>query len=341
MTSPGTKPAVSVVLPVYNGASTIAEAVTSILEQTRRDIEVIVIDDGSSDETLAILRSIVDPRLVIIAEPTHRGLVACLHGGITHATSDVIARMDADDIAHPERLALQHQLFVDDPTVGLAATAFLNVEDRLEPRFVGVPPDHAAAQFALAFSNCISHSSVMFRRSVFDAVGGYDETRFPAEDYDLWLRMIEVTRFASVTSPQMTRRESITGVSAARHQSQQDLARELAAHAIERLTGSRPSVRVLEGLTGLDTPLGCSDFTEASACAHGTYEAVRSTCRTREIPARSLTECLARMLLRSGLRDPNGRWCRGEVAKLVARHPVVCARLASFRLRKIRRERVR
>ena len=200
----GAGPLVSVLLPVWNGAATIGAAVDSMLGQTLADIEVIVIDDGSTDDTPAVLAGIHDVRLRVSRNPERRGLTASLNAGVELATSGLIARMDADDVAYPDRLALEFGLFRASPQVGLVATAYDVADgDGAGSRYVGVPPDHASVALWLLFGCCLAHPTVMFRRDVFRLVGGYRESEYPADDYGLWLRMVDVTQVATVPSPQL------------------------------------------------------------------------------------------------------------------------------------------
>ena len=111
MTGSGRAPLVSVVLPVFNGAATIGQAVASILGQTLADIELVVVDDASTDDTSLVLRGIHDDRMRVITNEERQGLVASLNEGVEMASSGVIGRMDADDVAHPDRLALEFGLF--------------------------------------------------------------------------------------------------------------------------------------------------------------------------------------------------------------------------------------
>ena len=102
-------PLVSVVLPVYNAEEYISEALKSILNQTYDNLEVVVVNDGSTDHSLHVIRSLADKRVKIISRE-NRGLVASLNEGIDAASGDYIARMDADDISHPERISKQIRL---------------------------------------------------------------------------------------------------------------------------------------------------------------------------------------------------------------------------------------
>ena len=251
-------------LPVWNGAATIGAAVDSMLGQTLADIEVIVIDDGSTDDTPAVLAGIHDERLRVSRNPERRGLAASLNAGVEMATSGLIARMDADDVAYPGSARARVRA-VPCVSAGRAGRDRVRRRRRSRPglRYVGVPPDHASVALWLLFGCCLAHPTVMFRRDVFRLVGGYRETEFPADDYGLWLRMVDVTQVATVPSPQLAYRPSSTGVSAVDADGMRDGAIELAAGAIERATRKRPSPRIVAGLTGLGPPLGCDDCDEA------------------------------------------------------------------------------
>jgi hypothetical protein len=328
-------PLVSVVLPVLNGADTIGAAVESVLAQTLTDFELIVIDDGSTDDTAAVLAGIHDERLRVSTHPECRGLTASLRSGVEMATSGLIARMDADDVAYPDRFALEYGLFRASPQVGLVATAYSALDDDgTAVRYVGVPPDHASVALWLLFGCCLAHPTVMFRRDIYRLVGGYREDEFPADDYGLWLRMVDVTQVATVPSSQLMYRSSRTGVSAVYADGMRNGALELAAGAIERATTKRPSPRIVAGLTGLGPPLGCDDCHEALDVVLRAYRAVRRASRARKAPRSELHRQLPRLALRCGVRDPGGAWCRACIARLAIRHPLVAARLAARRLRR-------
>jgi glycosyltransferase involved in cell wall biosynthesis len=329
----GSDELVSVVLPVRNGEATIREAMESVLDQTLRTIELVVVDDASTDGTAHVLASFDDPRVRVISNAEHRGLVMSLHRGIDAARSDVIARMDADNRAYPQRLARQYELMRARPEVGLVATAYdrIDVEGRIL-HSVRIPPDHGSVAFRLAFGDCIAHSSVMFRRGVVRAVGGYSSHEFPAEDYGLWLRMVDVTQVATITSAELAARASPGGISATHATEQHERTCELAATAIERLTGRRPGRAIVEGLVYGDPPLDCARFDEASWYVVAAYRAVHRASRARGAPYDGLVDGLLPMLLRCGLRRSSGTLCLRAVATLLLRHPMLSARLVLARL---------
>ena len=185
-------PEVSVVLPVFNGARTIARAVRSILDQTLREIELIVLDDGSVDETVAITRESLDPRVRLI-QCAHRGVAAAANDATELATAPVIARMDADDFAHPRRLEKQLQLLhkqkldvvgckvriLDE--AGNAACSMLRYE-----RWINEETINGEQISALRFVEFpLVNPTILARRSFFEM--GFRDNDLP-EDYDLMLR---------------------------------------------------------------------------------------------------------------------------------------------------------
>ena len=201
-----TTPAVSVLMSVHNGAPWVRDAVESVLAQTARDLELIVIDDGSTDATPEILGRVSDPRLRV--ERQERvGLTRSLNRALALATGPLVARLDADDLALPERLACQRAFLDAHPDVGLLGTGAREVD--AEGREVGrvhPPADDAAIRRVLIRRNPFVHSSVMIRRAVLARAGGYDETLPVAQDYDLWLRLGGITRLANLPEPLVVRR---------------------------------------------------------------------------------------------------------------------------------------
>lgn len=184
-------PIASVLMPVYNGEAYLAEAVESVLEQTERNIEVIVVDDGSTDSSRAILRrfALQDAR-VRVFEEEHRGLVPTLNRGLEVARGKYICRLDADDIAMPDRIEKQvrfldaHEDYVlvggQVTLIGIAGEKIGTWER---------PLSHIEIETALQSTNCFMHTCVMFRRAEVVSAGGYDPLFILAEDYDLWVRL--------------------------------------------------------------------------------------------------------------------------------------------------------
>ena len=188
-----TRIAVSVVLPVFNGQDHVAAAVESVLAQTGIEFELVVIDDGSTDGTPTALEAFVDdPRFQLIRLPHNKGLVHALNRGISEARGELIARLDADDVALPGRLVAQADVFAADPAVVLTACAYERVLPSGEKLRRPIPPlTHGALAMGAWSGNQLCHSAVMFRRSTALELGGYRSEWFLVEDYDLWLRLLE------------------------------------------------------------------------------------------------------------------------------------------------------
>jgi len=209
-------PAVSVVMAVFNGASWIGAAVESLLGQTLTDLEVIVIDDGSTDATRDVLASLGDSRLRI-ERRARQGLTRSLNRALELARAPLLARLDADDIALPERLSRQLQFLDAHPAVGLLGTGAREIDPAgREVAIVRPPLDDVAIRRALIRANPFVHSSVIMRRAALDQTGVYDPSFPVAQDYDLWMRLARVTRLANLPEPLVIRRLVSGRVSAVR-----------------------------------------------------------------------------------------------------------------------------
>jgi hypothetical protein len=193
-------PAVSVVLPVYNCPQYVGEAIQSILDQSFADFELILIDDGSTDETPSVLQRYADARIRLFTQK-NQGLAATLNRGIGLAQGHFIARQDQDDVSLPERLARQVAFLDSHPKCGLVGTwAEIWRERNRTQRVHRHPCDDATLKFELLFNNPFVHSSVMIRKAALDRVGGYceDKNRQPPEDYELWSRIAREYQVANL-----------------------------------------------------------------------------------------------------------------------------------------------
>ena len=187
-----TSPLVSVVVAAFNAESFIGEAIESVLAQTLRDFELIVVDDGSTDRTPEVVaRHRDDSRLVVVRHATNSGHMVALATGCQRARGEYIARLDADDVAHPERLARQVTFLEKHADVALlgSAAVFTDAAGREFDRFT-YPATHTAIRRRLEDASAFVHSSVIMRRHAFESVGGYRLSP-RCEDYDLWFRIVE------------------------------------------------------------------------------------------------------------------------------------------------------
>lgn len=204
-------PLVSVLLPVRNGAATLPAALASLAHQTLRDLELIVVDDGSTDATPRVLAELRAPFPIHIITRPGEGLVAALHAGLAHARGALVARMDADDVCHPDRLRLQVERMQAEPELGVLATRVIFGGDREKAAGYARHVDwtnrlltHDDLSLARFRESPLAHPSVMFRRALLAQHGGYRAGPFP-EDYELWLRWLEAgVRFAKLPETLLT-----------------------------------------------------------------------------------------------------------------------------------------
>ena len=184
-------PLITVLLPVYNGAEEVRRSAFSILEQTYSNFELLIINDGSTDESSSILDRLTDPRIKLIHQ-TNMGLAATLNRGISLSHGKYIARQDQDDFSYPTRLEKQLAYLEEHPECALLGTrAEIWVGDKATERAHDHPSENGVLVFELLFNNPFVHSSVMLRRDALLEIGGYttDPSRQPPEDYELWSRI--------------------------------------------------------------------------------------------------------------------------------------------------------
>jgi GT2 family glycosyltransferase len=196
-------PRVTVLVPVRDGERWLRTAIDSVLTQSVSDFELLVVDDGSRDSTPDLLAEYArqDSRVRILQQPA-QGVASALNRGIGAARGPFIARLDVDDVALPGRLARQIRFLDEHPEVVLLGSWAVRINEN--DRSVGylMPPTrHAAIMRALARDNPFIHSSVMYRTAAVQRLGGYRPSFEAAEDYDLWLRLSEVGKFANLAKP--------------------------------------------------------------------------------------------------------------------------------------------
>lgn len=188
---PSRSPRVSVIIPTYNRAPTLKRAIQSVLAQTYADFELLVVDDGSTDQTEDLVRRIGDPRIRFIAQPRNMGVAAARNRGLAESRGALIAFLDSDDLWAPRKLARQVALFERSPLrVGLVYTG-VETMDEAGVRSVDTPRLRGDAFTALLHGNAIhgGGSNVMIRREAAEAAGGFDESLPAIEDYEYWLRI--------------------------------------------------------------------------------------------------------------------------------------------------------
>jgi hypothetical protein len=276
--APG-RPLVSVVMSVRDEERFVAQAVESILAQTLPDLELVVVDDASTDRTPEILSTQArrDARLRVCRLPGRSGLAAALNLGCGQARGTLIARMDGDDVALPHRLASQVAFLRAHPDVALVGGGAIVIDAAGRPLDTRCPPaGDAQIRASLDRRNCLIHSTVTLRRDALRALGGYRAAFLHAEDYDLWLRFAERHRLANLPEPVL--RYRVHGTQVSQHALEQQVVSTLAAQVAARRrrageaerVGPAPITRAI--LVGLGVPAAAIRGVMETTCIHRAAE---------------------------------------------------------------------
>jgi glycosyltransferase involved in cell wall biosynthesis len=191
--------AVTVLIPTYNRSRYVGHAIRSVLQQTFRDLELLVLDDGSTDDTEEVVRAIDDPRVRYVRCP-HRGISATLNTGVRLARGRYVARLDSDDEWLPDSLARETAVLNEQLDVGLVygRAQAMDAAGRPLPSTRGYALRYPADSFRSMLVDDSTNISVLVRRECFDRVGLFDESLTAHEDWDMWLRVARHYRFAFV-----------------------------------------------------------------------------------------------------------------------------------------------
>jgi glycosyltransferase involved in cell wall biosynthesis len=240
--SSSSNPKISVVMPVFNGERFLREAVESILNQTFADFEFVIIDDGSTDATAAILKSYSKCDLrVKVHRQENEGIVASLNRGCILARGEYIARMDADDVSAPQRFERQVVLLDRNPQVGLVGCGMYdNIDASGAVLYTSyLPEDNDTIQRTLVQRWCFLHPSIMFRRALVREVGFYRKEFEGAEDHDFILRLLEHCQAHNLQESLIRYRINPKGLSITYHQYMNDLG-EIAMRLARRRRSGEP-----------------------------------------------------------------------------------------------------
>lgn len=192
---------VSVIIPTYNSARYLPEALESVLNQTYSDFEVLVMDDGSTDETTEVVKPYLDDHRVAYHAMEHRGGRRAFNDGVAIAKGTIIGQCDADDRLAPNKLALQMKLFDESPDIGLVYSDMASIDEHgniiMDPsnryqRYEGSVTER------LIERNFVPGPTSLIRKSIFQKGGGFDPSFGAAQDYDLWLRLSTLCEFRHV-----------------------------------------------------------------------------------------------------------------------------------------------
>jgi glycosyltransferase involved in cell wall biosynthesis len=245
-------PRLSVLMPVYNGERYLREAVDSILGQTFRDFELIAVDDGSTDQSRQMLEQYAsqDARVRVISRP-NTGIVGALNDAIQASQSDLLARMDADDVALPHRFQAQLDHLDQHPEILMLGSRVTMIDADGWPigDMVTVGHGHEEIDDALLGGGWpIVHPSVIMRRKAVEEVGRYHEGTFPNEDHDLFLRLGEKGKLDNLREPLLKYRRHFQSVVFARTRGSRTVLWKVVDEAMRR--------RGLGGAPSWDSPPG-------------------------------------------------------------------------------------
>ena len=244
-------PSVSVVLSVYNGEAYLRSALDSILAQTFRDFEVVCIDDGATDSSPAILAEYAerDDRVRVLTQE-NQGLSAALNRGLSEARGDLIARMDQDDLSHPERFERMVAVFEHEPDTALVSCNLQIIDGDGQPRRVydAARDQDLAGWFLLFFNHVGGHSQVMYRRDAALDAGSYDLAELHTQDYGLWCRLSERGTVRILPEALQSYRFHSASLSRTRRGEQMHYTALVAQRHIENTLGSAPSLDEVKAL---------------------------------------------------------------------------------------------
>lgn len=193
---------VSVIIPTHHRPALLKEAVASVLEQTWSDFEVIIVDEATTDETAQVIRAFSDPRIRSVRNEISLGAAGARNSGAALATGEIISFLDDDDCYLPDKLAKTVASFQRSDKIGVVVSGFLIDDFPVIPAFEGNVFDKLSKRFYT-----LPTSILAVRRSVFEALGGFDKTMAPSEDVEFCLRAAQVTEFASIPEPLVFHRQ--------------------------------------------------------------------------------------------------------------------------------------
>jgi glycosyltransferase involved in cell wall biosynthesis len=194
---------ISVLMSCYNAARYIRRSIDSILNQTFKEFEFVIIDDGSTDETAHIISSYKDPRIKFIKLSSNIGLPGALNLGLENCEGKYIARMDADDISLPHRLDIQNDFLDNHSNVIAVGASIINFDKDQNEVEIGYPPDHVSIALHLVmYERTICHPAVMFRKSIVIQEGiKYSPDHVLCEDYHFWYQLSKIGHLANIYKP--------------------------------------------------------------------------------------------------------------------------------------------
>ncbi len=305
------EPSVSVLLAAHNEERHLPEALDTLLAQTFDDFELVAVDDASTDRTPEVLAEYAarDGRVRVVRNEENRRLAGSLNRGLGLCRAGLVARADADDTYHPERLARQVAFMRANPDVGLLSTACWKVYESGRRDLLVHPTDDAEIRVRDLFVNSFLHPGVMYRADLVRSVGGYDEAFWTAQDVDLWARLLPLTRVANLADPLVTYRVHSAQTTKTRGEAGHGLGLSVRQRVLSAYLGrdvsldeTRAAVRLYKGnrpLTGEHTRVGLGVLREV-----GREVRRREPAQAARFHRRAVGEALVRQAIRQRAAEP-------------------------------------
>lgn len=337
-------PLVSVVMAVHNGERHLRAAMDSLMAQTCGDVEFVVIDDGSTDSSAAILTSYAgDPRLVLLANPANIGLTKSLNLGLARARGLFIARMDADDVALPERLQRQLDHLRHHPDTGVLGLFSIKIDETGARHGPLTPPvGRDEVRWDSLFINPFHHPGIMFRRALLQRTGPYDETLATAQDFDLFARMLAVTEGENLPEFLLLYRVHADSITTRRRHEQLQVHDRIMQETIHRVTGRAMTAEQVRWLRSVVYAIQAPDEPAPGERAIALYvDLLRDFLASGRVarPAQVVARALLRALLAWRRHGFSAGWLpslsrlAGAAPLAIPATAVLCLRLALWRRR--------
>ncbi|MHC1740433.1 MAG: glycosyltransferase [Anaerolineaceae bacterium] len=238
-------PKLTVIMTVYNAERFVGQAIQSVLDQTFSDFEFIIVEDGSTDDSLKVIKQFSDPRIHLIENGQNLDIVESSNKALSLSRANLIARIDADDICFPERFEKQMDYLEKHPQVGLLGSAVQRINgEGMKCGKTRLPyVESFLLKFWLNFENVINHPTIIFDKRILSQTGFYDPTALYVEDYDMCIRLSQLTEIANLPEPLVYKREHQGNVSLVHRDIQQSNHIKVMEREINKLTGMNyPSV---------------------------------------------------------------------------------------------------
>jgi glycosyltransferase involved in cell wall biosynthesis len=224
-------PKITVLMPVYNNEKFLRESVDSILNQTFKDFEFIIINDGSTDRTKKILNAYKDFRIRVIDNDKNIGITRSLNKGLGLAKGEYIARMDGDDISLPERLERQVKFLENNPKVVLLGNWVEIIDGDGNLRSITrYPTNHCFITWIFLFKTCLAHPTVMYRKKEVLKINGYNSMLSYTQDYDLWVRLSKIGKIGQIPEVLLKIRRFVDSIEDRHREQQLEIAGNIAFH---------------------------------------------------------------------------------------------------------------